>query len=277
MNLGLAGGVIAGSVAATVALMLLVRRRAPVGGRFTDSDRAAGVLGVLGVGYAILLGIVILIAFESYSNTRTKAEDEATAVFEQFQAAALFAPGLRDALRGDLICYGRSVISSEWPAMRRGASSPLTETWIDRMEADAPGAAFTSMRTDEAYKEWAAQSQVRDEGRRERLLESQHPLPTVLWVLLILCAAVLVVYMLFFADSGEPALVQAMLMGGVTALLVASLLPVALLTSPYQNANGSIKPTSMRYSLELIDKEIAQEHDRTAPPCDLRGVPAALR
>lgn len=49
------------SVAVTVATMLLVRRRAPVGGFFTDSDRAAGIFGVTGTGFAVFLAFVIFL------------------------------------------------------------------------------------------------------------------------------------------------------------------------------------------------------------------------
>ena len=31
-----------------------------------------------------------------------------------------------EALHGDLNCYARSVISAEWPAMRKGGPSPVT-------------------------------------------------------------------------------------------------------------------------------------------------------
>jgi hypothetical protein len=275
MNLGLAAGVIAGSAAAMVALMLAVRRRSPAGGWFRDSERAAGVFGFLGAGYAILLGFVILISFQSYSNARTKSEDEATAVFEQFQAAALFTPSKGQRVQGALVCYGRSVVFSEWPAMKNGRSSPLTEGWIEQMAAEVPRSQITTMQADQAYTQWFEESRIRDEGRRERLLESQHPLPSLLWVLLILGAVVLVVYMLFFADSSELPVVQAMMMGAVTALVVASLLAVTLLASPFENENGSIKPKSMRYTLALISEEIAQQRPQLKPPCDAHGVPAA--
>ena len=275
MNLGVAAGVIAGSVATMVALMLVVRRRSPAGGWFKDSERAAGVFGFLGAGYAILLGFVILISFQSYSNARTKSEDEATAVFEQFQAAALFAPSKRQRVQGELVCYGRSVVFSEWPAMKNGRSSPLTESWIEQMAAEVPRAHIATMQADQAYTQWFEEARIRDEGRRERLLESQHPLPSLLWVLLILGAAVLVVYMLFFADSGERPVVQAMMIGGVTALVVASLLAVTLMASPFENENGSIIPKSMRYTRALIGKEIARQREQLRPLCDVHGRPTA--
>jgi hypothetical protein len=45
---------------AAAASILLVRRRAPSGSVFVDSDRAAGVFGVLGGAFAIILAIVVL-------------------------------------------------------------------------------------------------------------------------------------------------------------------------------------------------------------------------
>ena len=52
--------------AATVSAMLLVRRRAPKGSYFSDGDRASGVFGVLATGFALVLGFMIFLAFESY-------------------------------------------------------------------------------------------------------------------------------------------------------------------------------------------------------------------
>src|SRR6266508_3052911 len=92
-------------VAAAVALMLLVRRRAPVGGFFTDSDRAAGVFGVVGTGFAVLLAFVIFLSFESYDRAREAATVEAVAVSQMFRTAALFSPGPRRRVRGELVCY----------------------------------------------------------------------------------------------------------------------------------------------------------------------------
>ncbi len=53
------------SVVVAVVSMLLVRSRAPVGGFFTDSDRAAGIFGVTGTGFAVFLAFVIFLSFEN--------------------------------------------------------------------------------------------------------------------------------------------------------------------------------------------------------------------
>ena len=67
--------------------MLLVRRRAPEGSFFADGDRAAGVFGVLATGFAVLIGFVVFLAFESYDTSRSGAESEARIVAQQLETA----------------------------------------------------------------------------------------------------------------------------------------------------------------------------------------------
>ena len=63
--------------------MLLVRRRAPEGGFFADGDRLAGVFGVLATGFSVLLGFIIFLAFESFDQSRSGAEQEALVLVQQ--------------------------------------------------------------------------------------------------------------------------------------------------------------------------------------------------
>src|SRR6185312_14251566 len=100
--------------AATIAAMLLVRRRAPEGSYFTDGDRASGVFGVLAGGFAIFAGFIIFLAFTSYDQSRTGGETEALTVLQQWETAQLMPPAVRDRLSGGLVCYGRTVVEREW-------------------------------------------------------------------------------------------------------------------------------------------------------------------
>src|SRR5881392_1183287 len=133
MNLLLALAVVAGGVVVAVAVMLLVRRfLAPAGGFFTDSDRAAGVFGVTGTGFAVLLAFVIFLAYGSYDRARDKASVEAVAVSELFRTAGLFAPDARRHLDGELVCYARAVVHDEWATMRDGHESSIVDGWVSR-------------------------------------------------------------------------------------------------------------------------------------------------
>ena len=54
--------------------------KGPAGSYFEDGDRAAGVFGVLATGFAVLLGFVVFLAFESFDTSRSGAEAEAEIV-----------------------------------------------------------------------------------------------------------------------------------------------------------------------------------------------------
>src|SRR6476659_7955644 len=95
------------TVVATTA-MLLVRRRAPAGSYFEDGDRAAGVFGVLATGFAVLLGFVVFLAFESFDTSRSGAISEAQIIAEEFETAQLMPPAAHGRLSGELVCYARS-------------------------------------------------------------------------------------------------------------------------------------------------------------------------
>src|SRR4026207_2215091 len=98
MNFLWAALIVVGTTSLAIALMLFVRRTAPEGSYFEDGDRAAGVFGVIATGFAVMLGFVIFLAFESYDTSRSGAEAEAQVVAQQFQTAALFPTAARQPL-----------------------------------------------------------------------------------------------------------------------------------------------------------------------------------
>jgi hypothetical protein len=62
---------------------------------------------VLATGFSLLLGLIVFLAFTSYDDSKAGAESEVFAVVQQFETAQFLPP----AARGELICYGRSVVA----------------------------------------------------------------------------------------------------------------------------------------------------------------------
>lgn len=60
MRIWVAAVVLVLVITAAITVKLLVRRRAPMGGWFTDSSRSAGTLSVIGTMFAVMLAFVIL-------------------------------------------------------------------------------------------------------------------------------------------------------------------------------------------------------------------------
>src|SRR5262249_26075237 len=182
----LALGIIAVAVSIAVTLMLLVRRfAAPAGGFFTDSDRAAGVFGVTGTGFAVLLAFVIFLSFSSYDRAREKASVEAVAVSQPFRTAqlfrtaTLFSPDARRQLHGELICYARAVIHDEWRTMRDERASSVVDDWQARIDGTVDGMQLHGDKQRLGFDHWFDQSAERQEGRRGRLAEAKPPVPDI--------------------------------------------------------------------------------------------------
>jgi hypothetical protein len=260
----------AASVAITA--MLLARRRAPAGSWFQDGDRASGVFGVIATGFSVLLGFIIFLAFTNYDQSRAGAETEATVLVQQAETAQLLPPQQAAVLTGQLICYGRSVVSQEWPRMRDGTIGNSFNPWGIAMFQTIRKIEPESNRSQAAYGQWLSQTSDREQGRLDRVHGASGVMPTQLWIVLFVISALVFAYMLFFADPSEGAVTQAMLMGAVVAVMTVLLLLLVTLDRPYHDGVGGLKPTAMERSLDLLDKGLAALGENVQPPCDARGV-----
>jgi hypothetical protein len=264
--------IIAAAAAVAVAAILLVRRGAPEGSYFNDGDRAAGVFGVLATGFAVLLGFVVFLAFESYDGARSGAESEALVVAQQFETAQFLPVDLRRRVSDELVCYARNVVSREWPQMEQGDATDAINPWAVAL--------FRSLKTTEprtaseqsAYDKWLDQTFAREDARNERLHPADGIIPTPLWLVLFLSAALIFGFMLFFADSAERAVVQGVLIGTVTVVIVAMLLLLRTLDSPFHGGVGGLEPTAMERTLVVLEEARRIVGDDEPPPCDAAGV-----
>jgi hypothetical protein len=265
-------GILIAVNAATIAAMLLVRRGAPEGSRFADGDRASGVFGVLAGGFAIFAGFIIFLAFTSYDQSRSGGEAEALAVVQQYENAQLLPSAVRARLGGELVCYGRSVVHQEWPQMEDGRGGDTINPWAVALFRTLKLANPTSPTEQSAYDKWLDQTSDREEARRDRLHGAEGIIPSSIWLVLFLVAGVVFAFMLFFADSGESAGSQAMLMGSATTVIVLTLLAINALDNPYGGPMGRIQPVAMERSLRILDRQRAVVHDTARLPCDAQGV-----
>ena len=262
-----------GVTAAAVTAMLLVRRRAPEGSYFSDGDRAAGVFGVLATGFSVLLGFIIFVAFTSYDQSRAGAETEALVLVQQLETAQFFPGAAVEQLSGGLICYGRSVVNGEWERMEAGTQGDAVNPWGVAMFQTVAGVEPQTASQQSAYDKWLDQTSEREQARRDRIHGATGVLPTPLWIVLFFISAVIFAYMLFFADRGERAVTQGLLMGSVTAVITTMLLVLGFLDRPFQTGVGGLRPVAMERTLRMADEALAAIGEDVRPPCDARGEP----
>jgi hypothetical protein len=272
VNLLLAIAIIVASVATAVVAILLVRRRAPEGSFFTDGDRASGVFGVLATGFAIFAGFVIFLVFTSYDQSRAGAETEAVLVAQQFETAQFLAPETRQRLGGELLCYARSVVHQEWPRMEAGDLEDALNPWGVALFRTIHAAKTSTPEQEAAFSKWLDQTSDRELARQDRVHGASGITPTTVWVVLLLTAAIVFAYMLFFADPAEMKRSQAMLIGSATTVVVITMLAIYSLDNPYRPGLGSIRPVAMERTLVLLDEAREAVGQTAEPPCDESGV-----
>jgi hypothetical protein len=194
---------------------------------------------------------------------------------QQVETAQFLGTPVSVELTGELICYGRSVVYAEWPRAESGDQGDEINPWGVEL--------FRTFRTvqpetpseEAAYGKWIDQTSDREAARIDRIHGAVGVIPTPLWVVLLLISMVVFVFMLFFADRGEGALTQAVLMGSVTTVVVSMLLLIGFLDSPFHDGIGGVRPTAMERTLRIIDEALQAVGANVDLPCDARGTPVS--
>ena len=124
-----------------------------------------------------------------------------------------------------------------------------------------------------AYAKWLDQRSDRESAREDRTHGAEGVIPVPLWIVLLLSAVIIFVFMLFFADSAEGVGVQATMMGGVAIVISSTLLLLWFLDHPYHAGIGSLRPVAMERAIRILDQEAAVVGGKLTIPCDERGIP----
>jgi uncharacterized membrane protein len=260
---------IVGGATLSVLAMLGVRRLAPPGGYLSGMESADGIFSAAGAGLAVVLAFVIFTVFSSYENGRVASGQEAVAVQQMFQTAAFF-PDQEDRLRGEAVCYGRSVVADEWPAMQHGEESAVTQSWVDQLITTIQQADVKGNRGGAALEHWLQLSEDRQEARRTRIAESQPFVPEFVWLILVLMVIVVVIFQCLFADPSATAFGQSVAMASMGATLFAALTLIWVLDRPFNDRGAEVTPSRMQASLAVMSH---QSYFPTTLPCDADGNP----
>jgi hypothetical protein len=81
------------------------------------------------------------------------------------------------------------------------------------------------------------------------------------------------VFMLFFADSAERAVVQATMIGGVAIVISSTLLLLWFLDNPYHAGVGGLRPVAMERGIRILNQEASVVGEKLPIPCDEEGTP----
>ena len=253
--------IIVAGLALTLTSILLVRTFVPRKLRGREQKRGI-VFAFCGVIYALVVGFVLAFALQGYQQAESDAAIEADSVTSLSRSATLFDAESRDHIGHELICYARSVIYQEWPAMRSGNSSDLTVAASDRL-FHSFGSLGSTHSNDAALSGSLDRIREMDEARASRLIKSDQQLPAMFWVFMIGGGLLLIGYSTILSGR-ESFFGQILFIMPVSLLLLCSVYLVVVFEQPFKGPNA-IKPAAMEVALESVDRFVPDP--RANRPC----------
>ena len=231
--------------------LVLVQRLVSTERRKQHNDVAGFIYAVLGVSYAVLLGLMLIAVWEQWNAAQDVASDEANELAGIFWFAhALPQPEGRH-IQEPARSYAQVVVEEEWPLMAQGRSSPKAWDTLDEMRGAILGLkppkgakqiGYEQMR----YEEMLVQLHDLGNARRERLLAAEQGLPPILWVVLILGGVITVGFTYLFGLNNT--LVHLLMVAALALIISMSLFTVAALDYPF---NGDIRIHPAAYEQDL--------------------------
>jgi protein-S-isoprenylcysteine O-methyltransferase Ste14 len=173
-------------VGTSVGGLILVQRLVPIERREAHNDVAGFIYAVLGVAYAVLLGLMVIAVWDDYKDAQSAATEEAN------ELAAIFwiAHGLPEPQAGRIQEltheYASVVVHEEWPLMAKGRSSPRAWQILDELRASVEALHPTTDTQLVLYDNEIQRLHDLGDARRARLLQVHEGLPTILWVVLLI-------------------------------------------------------------------------------------------
>jgi hypothetical protein len=146
---------------------------------------------MIGVVYAIVLGLAIAGVWEARGVAEDHVRTEAYALHEVSERVRVYPPDIREQIRDDVNAYVRHVVTTEWKAMAdEGRVTDRGTQLFERMRHDVTDYEPKTDFEAQAYQPLLDQITAADDARRARAEASEPTMPGVVWFGLITGAVV---------------------------------------------------------------------------------------
>jgi hypothetical protein len=232
--------------------LVLVQRLVATERRKQHNDVAGFIYAVLGVSYAVLLGLMLIAVWEQWNAAEDTATEEANELAGIFWFAhALPQPEGRH-IQELARSYAQVVVEEEWPLMEQGRASPKAWASLDELRAallglNPPTSAQQTPYDQARYNEVLDQLHALGDARRERLLAAGKGLPTILWLVLIGGGVITIAFTYLFGLTST--MVHTLMVAALAVVLSLSLFSIAALDHPFRG-DVRIHPDALEQDLE---------------------------
>jgi Protein of unknown function (DUF4239) len=243
--------IVALAILIAVGGLVVVQRLYSTDQRKQHNDVAGFIYAVLGVAYAVLLGLMLIAVWEKWNAAETITYDEANELAGIFYWAHALPQPQGHHIQELVRSYAEVVVEEEWPLLAQGRSSPKAWATLDELRGtilglNPPKGAQQTGYDQMRYSEMLEQLHDLGNARRERLLVAGQGLPPILWIVLILGGVITVCFTYLFGL--ENTLVHLLMVAALAMIISISLFTVAALDYPF---NGDIRIHPAAYEQDL--------------------------
>jgi len=211
----------AGAVVVTV--VMLRQRRIPDDDDPSETpDVIEYMTMMIGVVYAIVLGLAIAGVWEGLGGAQAETLQEAQALHEVSARVQVYPAPVRDLTRADINAYVSYVVHSEWPYMaEHGALTDRGAALLEKVRRDVSDHKPGSDIEGQSYQPIVDQVALADQARTARGQSAGATMPPVVWFGLI-AGALVTVGLIFMLQIRRSA--RELLLAGLFSALIAFLL-----------------------------------------------------
>ena len=229
----------------------MVQRLVPTGTRQQHNDVAGFIYAVLGVAYAVLLGLTVIAVWEEWEVAKDTASDEANELAEIFSIAHGLPPREGERVQELARSYARVVVEDEWTLMAQGEASPRAWDLLDEIRGSIGEFNPTTGAQQALYEQALERVHELADARRDRLLEAEEGIPAILWVVLLVGGAIVVGFTYLFGL--ESTLVHTLMVTALTLVIGLVLFTVAVLDHPFKG-DVQVGPDAFEMELERFQE-----------------------
>jgi hypothetical protein len=212
--------------------LIIVQRVVPIEVRRQHNDVAGFIYAVLGVVYAVLLGLTVVAVWEEWNRAVVTADEEASSLAEVFWIADSMPESEGHHIQALARSYARVVANEEWQLMEQGKSSPKAWDLIDDIRASLQNFDTSTPEEQVLYEQGFERMRDLAGARRDRLLEAEQGLPVVLWIVLMTGGIIVIGFTYLFGL--ESTVIHLLMVASLALIIALVLFTVAALNYPFK-------------------------------------------
>ncbi|MCX5707119.1 MAG: DUF4239 domain-containing protein [Candidatus Omnitrophica bacterium] len=234
------------SVISAVSGIFIMRRSIPHKKLKIHNDIAGPLFSTVGVIYAVLVGFIVVVTWQSFDRANLDTQREANCVMDLYTDAGSFPVPVKIELRSLIGKYTKAVVKEEWKTIAWGQASPVAGEALEKIWKFYAGYTPETITQEVFFRESIQKLNQLDEFRLMRIMDSRHGIHPILWMVLITGAAVTVAFSFFFGSENLGSQIAMTVL--LTIVIVLILFTILELDYPF-SGGISIRPDAFQYIL----------------------------